>query len=162
MDKLFVICLLVLVPTLAFAKNQIITLEDGSQIKGELVGIDKGTYTIHTPLLGDVHINSTQVHSISNASTDPAQNASAPQPPTDMSQKVEAMQGKLMDNPMLMADVQQMAQDPEIMNLLADPALLQAITSKDADALKNNPRGQALMNNPKMRAFAEKLQQQDK
>ena len=157
---------LLAMPALTFADQQVITLQDGSQIKGELVGISNGTYTVKTPLLGEVHIQSAQVASISNpgaASTQAATAAPTNNQPTttatnpDLNQKIQAAQSQLLANPAFVTDVQALAQDPEIMQLLSDPALVQAVTSKDVNALQNNPRGQALMNNPKMKALIEKL-----
>ncbi|MBI4310049.1 MAG: hypothetical protein HY591_06940 [Candidatus Omnitrophica bacterium] len=162
-SKSFIFCLLFLAPALGHAETQTITLKDGSQIKGELTGVNDGTYTIKTPLLGDIHINSSQVANIGSAGmampgAQPPANGLQPQASNgDMGQKIQTMQTQLMANPEFMADLQQMAQDPEIMQLLADPALVQAVTAKDANALQNNPQGQKLMNNPKMRAIIEKL-----
>ena len=84
-------------------------------------------------------------------------NGLRPQPGNDVNQKIQTMQTQLMANPEFMADLQQMAQDPEITQLLSDPALVQAVTSKDVNGLQNNPKGQQLMNNAKMKAIIEKL-----
>jgi len=153
----------------AFAETQVITLKDGSQIKGELVGIANGVYTINTPMLGDVHIDKAQVTSISDGSAPVAQAAQtapanvlqtpqAPQANADLTQKIQAAQVQLMSNPDFIADMQKMAQDPEITQLLSDPALVQAVTSKNVNAMKNNPHAQQLMSNPKMKALIEKMQ----
>ena len=58
--------------TLAFADQaeQVITLKDGSQIKGELAGIDNGVYTVKTPIIGDVHVAASDVASITNSNAD--------------------------------------------------------------------------------------------
>ena len=46
--------------------QQVITLKDGSQIKGVLSGIENGVYTVKTPIIGDVHVAASDVASITN------------------------------------------------------------------------------------------------
>ena len=145
--------LLLLAPSLVFADTKVITLKDGSQIKGELTGISGDIYTIKTPLMGDVKVDSTQVDSISaEGAVQPGMPSSA-----DLSQKMQTMQTELMSNPDVMSDIQQMMQDPEIVQIMSDPAFVQAITSKDLNAIQSNPHTQELMNNPKMRDLIEKI-----
>ncbi|MBF0505023.1 MAG: hypothetical protein HQL14_07980 [Candidatus Omnitrophica bacterium] len=148
--------------------DQVITLKDGSQIKGELSGVENGTYTVKTPTMGLVHVAAADVSSITNGRVAPpvaTQNNAGNTfslPPTaatnaGLDQQVAAQQQKLMSNPQAMADVAQIAQDPEIMQLLSDPALVQAVTSHDFSAVQNNPKIKELMSNPKMQALLQKL-----
>ena len=74
-----------------------------------------------------------------------------------MNQQIVAQQQKLMSNPQSMATLQEMMQDPEIMQALQDPAVVQAVTSHDYAAVQNNPQIQKLMSNPKMQALLQKL-----
>ncbi len=144
--------------------EQVITLKDGSQIKGELIGITDGLYTIKTPIIGAVHVAASDVVNISNAAAAPVALPQAAAPANVIpaaslpsAQQMQNAQAQLMANPMVMQDMQQLAQDPEIMQMLSDPELVKAVTSHDASAVANNPKAQALMNNPKMRALIEKL-----
>ena len=144
----------------AFADQaqQVITLKDGSQIKGELAGINNGVYTVKTPIIGDVHVAASDVASITNGTVPVA--AVQNQPPAaagNMDQQIAASQQKLMSNPESMATLKEMTQDPEIMQALQDPALVQAVTSHDYQAVQNNPQIQKLMSNPKMQALLQKL-----
>ncbi len=152
--------------TFVFAEQseQVITLKDGSQIKGVLAGIDNGVYTVKTPIIGDVHVAANDVASITNSSAatalPPANNTNYPpasEPGPSMDQQVAASQKQLMSNPQSMATLQEMMQDPEIMQALQDPALVQAVTSHDYQAVQSNPKIQALMSNPKMQALMQKL-----
>ena len=138
--------------SLGFADTKIIILKDGSQVKGELIAVKDGTYTVKTDLMGEVNVSADQVTSIS------ALEAAATAPA--MRQTIEATQQKLMTDPAVMAEIQAMAQDPQIVQLLSDPGLVKAVVSKDVQSLQNNPNGQALINNPKMRALMEKVVQQ--
>ena len=149
--------------TFSFAVEQVITLKDGSQIKGELAGVENGVYTVKTPIIGDVHVNAKDVVNISAGGSIahavlPAANTTTPPPSADMNQQIQAKQQQLMNNPQAMADLQQLMQDPEIVQLLSDPELVRAVTSRDMTAIQGNPKAQALINNPKMRALMEKMQ----
>ena len=145
--------------TLGFAETQVITLNDGSQIKGELVGVSNGIYTIKTPAMGQVTVTGGQVTSIKNESAAIAVPSPVTAPSnTGTAAQVQAVQTQLMGDPAFMTELQTMVTDPEFMELLKDPAVLQAVASKDPAALASSPGGQALMNNPKMQALIEKLQ----
>jgi hypothetical protein len=151
--------------TISFADQaeQVITLKDGSQIKGVLSGIDNGVYTVKTPIIGDVHVSAGDVASITNengtAAAAPPTSAPAPASGSapNMDAQIAASQKQLMSNPQSMATLQEMAQDPDIMQALSDPALVQAVTTHDYQAVQNNPKIQELMSNPKMQAFLQKL-----
>jgi len=155
------------ISTISFADGtaQVITLKDGSQIKGELAGIDNGIYTVKTPIIGDVHVAASDVASITNAAAAPVAplptNLTSPTAasgePSNLNQQIAAGQQQLMSNPQSMAIIQQMAQDPEIMQALQDPALVQAVTSHDYQAVQNNPKIQELMSNPKMKALLQQI-----
>ncbi len=140
--------------------ESVVTLKDGSQIKGEMVGLNNGIYTLKTPIIGEIHVAVADVVNINNGATaqplDPTAQGNLPNP--DLKAQVKSAQTQLMSNPQAMLELQQMVQDPEIAQLLSDPALVQIVTSNDVNAIATNPQAQALMNNPKMRAFIQKLQ----
>ena len=149
--------------------EQVITLKDCSQIKGDLVGVKDDVYTVKTSTLGEINVSSSQVANISNPHALPASIVTAPSASpimgaasSDISGQVQAAQAKLMADPQTMTEIQALVQDPEITQLLSDPTLLQAVTAKDPAAVQSNPKAQALMQNPKMRALMDKLQQQQK
>ena len=148
--------------------EQVITLKDDSQIKGVLSGIDNGVYTVKTPIIGDVHVAASDVANIRNGNVPvpalPTNNTNDPTAPNQLSpstpnmdQQIAASQKQLMSNPQSMATLQEMMQDPEIMQALQDPALVQAVTSHDYQAVQSNPQIQKLMSNPKMQALLQKL-----
>lgn len=75
----------------------------------------------------------------------------------EIDQKIQDAQTKLMGNPHMMAEIQDMIKDPQLMQLLSDPGLTQAVMSHDVKAIQNNPKAQQLMNNPKMRALMDEM-----
>jgi hypothetical protein len=159
----------------AFADQKKITLKDGSVIVGELESFNNGTYTVKTANLGDLELPEANVMSVASASfTPPPAAAQAPQagmPQTgvapamggsNFSNQVASMQNQIMSNPGTMQAVQAMAEDPEIMNMLSDPAFTQQLTAAmsgqgDPQALANNPKIQKLMANPKMQALIQQV-----
>ncbi|MDE1921020.1 MAG: hypothetical protein KGJ09_05080 [Candidatus Omnitrophica bacterium] len=146
--------------------QQVITLKDGSQIKGVLSGIDNGVYVIKTPIIGDVHVAAGDVASITNGSAAagtlpagtaaPAASSGASQG-SSFDQRLANTQQQLMSNPQDMQIIMQMAQDPQIAQALQDPAVMQAVTSHDYQALANNPAIQQLMNNPHMQELIKQM-----
>ena len=154
---------------IAFAdsSDQVFTLKDGSQIKGTLSGVNNDVYTVKTPIIGDIHIAKSDVVSINSGNL--AQAAPVVNTPTlpstaaltgsapNFDQQIAASQQKLMSNPDSMATLQEMMQDPEIMQALQDPALVQAVTSHDYQGVSSNPKVQAMLQNPKMQALLQKL-----
>jgi len=145
--------------TVAFADQpkQVITLKDGSQIKGDLSGIENGVYTIKTPIIGDVHVAASDVASITNGTGNGTAPVAASGSIPNRDQQIAASQQKLMSNPKSMATLKEMMQDPKITQALQDPALVQAVTSHDYQAVQSNPKIQELISNPKMQALLQKL-----
>ena len=152
--------------TSGFAEEQEITLKDGSKIVGELVSINNGVYTIKAPIIGNVQAAASDVVSITNRQSgaqptgpgNPTGSYQSPGTIPDLNQRVADQQKQLMSNPESMALLMQMAQDPEIAQMLQDPALVDAVTHHDLQAVQQNPKILELMNNPHMKAFLQKLE----
>jgi len=141
-------------PLHSFAKEQTITLKDGSVIKGNLTQMSNGIYTVKTDSLGETQINAEQIASINNAQEN------TPTTPQNPKIQMDHLQQRMMNNPAMMAEIQQIAADPEVVQLLSNPAMLQAVMSKDVAALQNNPSTEELMNNPKIQSLIQKLQEE--
>ena len=169
MHKFIILVIFVLsINTAAFADNpdQVITLRDGSQIKGQLVGINNGSYTIQVPVVGDVHASMADVVSVTNANaptlaTQPTTNQQLINGP-NYDQQIAANQKQLMSDPQSMELLHQMMQDPETMKLLQDPSLIKAVTSRDYGSVQNNPSVQKLLNSPSMQAILQRLMEQQR
>jgi hypothetical protein len=158
---------------LAEPQTKVITLKDGSTVQGKIVGLDQGAYVVVTPTLGELRLNEGDVVSVvspgdiqapqvSRGSMPPlpsqaasaASSESTPSAPANLQQA----QTQIMGNPAMMADIQSLASDPEILAIVSDPAFMQAAQAKDMAAIQANPRTAQLMNNPKFKALMEKLQ----
>ena len=137
-----------------------ITLQDGTRIKGKLVGVQGNVYTIETSHFGTIAVKDTEVSNISSFDSAPAASDSSqvavPQQ-ASFKDQVDSMKQRALADPDVIASIQEMAQDPELMSALSDPEFVKAVTSYDLGSIKNNPKAQALMQNPKMQQLMEKI-----
>jgi len=112
MSKFIILVILVFsINAAAFADSpeQVITLKDGSQIKGQLVGINNGSYTIQVPVVGEVRASMSDVVSVTNANAPTL----AAQPTTNQ-QSVSAQNYDRQ----IVANQKQLMSDPQSMELL--------------------------------------------
>ena len=136
----------------AWASEQVVTLTDGSRIRGEVVGLQDGRYAIDTAALGRVQVDAASVVSITAAEAAPAQPVS-PGLQLSAGDAVARVQSMIADNPSLMSQILRLQTDPDMQAALSDPELMSAVQRFDIDALVKHPKFQALLNNPKIRAI---------
>ncbi len=145
----------------------IISLQDGSQLRGEVISMQDGVYTIQTPIIGTLQVQSNQITSISAGGTSAPANPVPETAPAgnannaEINQKLNTMQTQLLADPQFIAEVQELVNDPEIVQLMSDPSIMQAVMARDVRMMESNPRAKELMANPKMQALIEKLQRQN-
>ena len=165
MKKLFVpvsfaFLLLIFSPQVFADEIKFITLSDGSVIKGEVVNVDKSTYTVKTPNMGTLKIKGADIESITKDLPDKDSNTISDElNPTELKDQVGIMQGKLLNDPALMEDLKDMMQDEEVMKIISSKDFITTIMSYDQDRIKNNAQTQELMNNPKIRELMIKMEQ---
>src|SRR4051812_38712375 len=112
-----ILSLTVLFITIATAcwSDQVISLKDGSKIKGELAGVQDGVYTVKTPAIGDVRVAAGDVVSINSDVLVASATSKAAVPANDnLNQEIATQQQRLMANPEAVSQMQQLAQDPEV------------------------------------------------
>lgn len=147
--------LLLILTSAAYAgETKTIALKDGSTIQGQVTRLEKGTYTIESPLLGKVEISEEKILGITTASSEKAATEQA------QGVNIDTAQAQILANPDAMKDIQAIAADPEVVALISDPAFMQIVQSKDPAAIQANPKTQQLMENPKIKALIQKLQSQ--
>ncbi|MBF0386232.1 MAG: hypothetical protein HQL20_00085 [Candidatus Omnitrophica bacterium] len=133
---------------------RVITLKDGSTIQGKILGMEKGAYLIESAAIGELRVKESEVVLITAPGAAPRENI----PPAAESPDLQAVQARMMADPSLMAELQAIASDPEVMALVTDPAFMQAAQARDMAAIQANPRTAQLMNNPKVKALIERMQ----
>ena len=135
----------------ALAAPQVIELSDGSRIRGEVVSLEGGVYTIVTETLGTITLRSSQIVNIGQQVALPA---TPPSPAsgalTPASGALQSIQANIASNPSLMAQILRLQTDPAMQAVLSDPEIMRAVQSFDFEALANNPKIKALMENPTM------------
>jgi hypothetical protein len=141
--------------------EKVITLKDGTRVNGRVVALDRGEYVVESATLGQIRVNENNIVSISNPNmpVEAVQPQAAPQTlPAKYTADMNQMQSQIMADPDLMKEIAALADDPQILMLLNDPAMLQAIQNKDPQSMQSNPRTYELMNHPKMRALIDKIE----
>ena len=168
---LFTITFVSALTATAFAQQpQTINLKDGTSIKGQLTSVANGFYFIDSTTMGRVKISADQILSISNGPAAPAQGQPYITVPgtLDPSGKISAdavnsVKDNMLQDPQIMGLVQELVQDPEIAELMKNPALMQAALTMDPEKIQNNPDVQKLLQNPTMQKIiavtAQKMQQ---
>ena len=143
--------------TLAQAQSsKMITLKDGSILKGSVAAFENNVYTIETPNLGQLQIPDSEIITISDESAVPSQNTNPSA--GGLQSEVQALQGTLLSDPEILNDMQKLMEDESIRAILADPNFVQDIMSYDPSRIENNSQTQKLMENPEMKALMEKIQ----
>jgi hypothetical protein len=70
---------------------------------------------------------------------------------------IEGMQRRLIADPDIMAMIMALRDDPALGAAIRDPALMQAITGGDLDAVQGNEQFRRLMEHPGIRAIIERM-----
>ena len=97
-------------PAVVLASPRIISLKDGSQLKGEIVSAANGVYTVKTQNLGKIELQEGEIISISSDSMTP------PPAPTvagtgNLQEKAAGLQNQILSDPKLLTDLQNLTQD---------------------------------------------------
>lgn len=134
------------------AAEQLIELNDGTRLRGEVVSLSGGIYTIRSSSLGDVKVAQSRVVSISNGS------ATGGGVTPSANDAIQSIQSSIATNPGLVSKILRLQSDPEMQAVLSDPEVMRAVQSFDLEALSRNPKIQALMQNPTVREINSGLQ----
>src|SRR3989338_5329187 len=137
---------------------KVITLKDGSVIKGNVLQLTDGIYTLETDNLGKVNVAESEIVSIAAEST-PALQATVDTASAALKGQAQEIQTNLLSDPSIMAEIQNIMQDPEIRGVLSDPAFMNAIMSYDPKQIQQGEKTQYLLQNPKFRSLMEKIRQ---
>jgi hypothetical protein len=138
-----------------------IELNDGSRLSGVIVDYGDGTYTIESETLGRLQLRDEQIRSIHSpeSTADGAQSLGAtPRDRAALSQ-LEQIQNRIMADPKVLPLVISLQQDPDIVALLNDPQVMQAILSGQIDTLQDHPKIHQLESNPTIQKIMRMLNQ---
>ena len=121
---------------LTFTQGRTIKLKDGSTIHGEVLSKEGDIYKIKTEALGTILVPEEGITSITESEV----------PVTPVQEK--AYQQKILGDPQAMESVKALAGDQEVVAILSDPRLRDAIARHDFQYLQTNEKFIKFMNNP--------------
>ena len=154
-----VLFFLLLGTCLCFASpTRIITLKDGSVLKGEILGFSDGQYTVNTPNLGQIKLKDADILRIDSPGNAAAASTNA-QPSSSLKSQVQQIQGKVLQDKNLVNEFQNLLQDPKIIQLLSDPSFVKDIMSYDEETIRNNPGVQQLLQNSQIQQLMKEIGQ---
>ncbi len=143
------------------AGAETIHLNDGTELRGEIVRFSGGKYEVKTQTLGRLKINEYDIASIdyqdaqrptvSSRRSAPAKRQ--PDQVTDQSSgEIQRLQLELAGNQQLMGSIAGLQNDPQIQAILSDPEIMQAVMRYDIAALQSNKKFMALLSNANIKA----------
>lgn len=151
-----------------------ITLTDGSVIRGKVLSMINGRYTIMTQHLGKIQLDDTKIASINAQKTSvqavPRQTTRTPQAyqksntaspqKAQMKDQVQALQGQILSDPKMMNDIGGLLNNPKLMSIISDQRVMDDLMSYDPARIEANPNIQKLMRDPEMQKLMKQIQQQ--
>ena len=132
-----------------------IELTDGSMVRGEVLSLSNGIYTVKSGSLGLLKLEESKVRTIRSKS--PSMNAQPEQSSSSPGNR-ESLQQKMMSDKEIMGLIQSLQNDPEFQKMLEDPDVMKAVNTGDVSALAANPKFMKLLNNATVQKIEEKVQ----
>jgi hypothetical protein len=126
----------------AGAQEATMRLKDGTVLKGTRIEKQEGHWVLESPTIGKVLVKEEDVQVIevaaapSASKVDLAPLVESAKPPIDKA----AVAKKVLSDPTSMVVLMNIAKDPEITEMLSDPAFRQAVQSFDMGRLQKDPR----------------------
>jgi len=159
---LLILTLCLAVSTSSAESLKVIKLKDGSTLKGNVLALNGGVYTLETENLGEIEIEESKILSISSPSVATTQSeastATSNAQKSDLEKQVQQIQGTIMSDGDIMMDLKTLVEDEEIRKLLSDPNLMRDVTSYDQEKIEQNTNVQDLLKNPKIQQLMNKIQ----
>ncbi|MDK1023869.1 MAG: hypothetical protein QGD92_06510 [Gammaproteobacteria bacterium] len=153
----FVLRLLLLLSlvSVSHASPATIQLQDGSQLVGEITSYKNGVYSIDTTALGLVRVRDVQINSIHYKATLRLPGSDS-QLKSGSADSIQSIQGILTQNSDLFAMIQALQNDPQLQAILADPEIMQAISTGNTEALVTNETFMKLLDHPEIRKITKR------
>lgn len=129
-----------------YAQEKVVKLKDGSVMRAKILSKEGDVYRLETSSLGVVSVKEGDVAMI----MDPESGA-VPQGEVDKYQK------KIMGNPAVLGAVQDLSQDPQVLEMFKDPQLRDAIMRQDVEYLKNSEKFQKFTRHPSVEKIVSEI-----
>ncbi len=123
--------------------NAFIKLKDGGVVVGQVLGKEDGNYRIMTSTMGLVTIRETDIASFEDRGE----------------LNWEKYQKAITENPQTISGIQDLSQDQEVIAIVSDPKIKEAIERQDLDYLRTNEKFLRFMNNPRVKQIIQNTQE---
>jgi len=144
-------------------KVKTITLKGGSTLKGEVIQLKDGIYTLEILNIGRMNIPESKILNITSSQAPSSQHSQSDGNKSlqkaQIKNQVDQIQGDILSNPELMIELQNIINDEEIQAMLSDPQLLNDVLSYDPEKIQQNDNAQGLMQNEKIQKLMDKIRQ---
>ncbi len=138
-----------------------IELTDGSSISGKIISFSDGVYTLKSDSLGTIKINESKIRAIRLKSCNTTRDTGAEKHVNplkkSMAAETQVLREIMMQDNDIINIIFSLHSDPDFQKILQDPAIIEAITSGDMDALMSNPNFIKLTGNRKIQEIKGKL-----
>ena len=129
-----------------------IELRDGSVLTAEVRSLHNGVYTLHSSTLGTITVAASKIRAIRQSTPPPAA------PPTPPNAHISSLQQTLLGNPEIMTMILALQSNPAMQAILADPAVMRAVSAGDLNALLAHPKFLELLNDPTVREIVKQVE----
>ncbi|MGD8958069.1 MAG: hypothetical protein PVJ03_12100 [Chromatiaceae bacterium] len=148
-----------LAPWASADPGRVIELTDGSRISGDIVDYSNGIYTIESESLGRLLLDDVRIRSIRSGSPGfgPPDGLDSGLPAPAALSQLEQIRHRIISNPDVLAQVMSLQQDPDLIAILNDPQIMQAVMSGQIGVLQNHPKINQLQSNPTVRSIMRTL-----
>ena len=133
-----------------------IRLKDGSVIKGQVLGQEGDKLRIMSTSLGLVAVKVSDIAGMEGEKGDGAAAVSSSGiPPAQAKQ----LQDIIMNNPQTMQSIEDLTKNKDVMDIVSDPQIKDAIARQDLEYLRNNEKFNRFMNNPTVKGIVQNTTQ---
>jgi hypothetical protein len=143
----FLVATFILAPACVSAEsnlkeNAVIKLKDGAVIVGRVLGQEGDRYRIMTGTMGIVTVREADIESMQD----------------DKGMVWEKYQKAIVEDPQTIASIQGLGQDEEIIKIVSDPQIRDAVARQDLEYLRTNEKFLKFMNNPTVKEIIRNTQ----
>lgn len=136
----------------AMAQQQAhIELQDGSSLRGDVIGLENGRYRIRTRHLGVIELDQADIRSLGFGDAANATNGNGTGTGNAFAVPLAELQKGMMQDESTMNLIMGLADDPAVQAILNNPELMQSISRGDLGALSKDPAFTRLLNHPTVR-----------
>jgi len=145
---------------IASAAPKMVTLTDGSVIKGEVMKLENGVYTIKTAHMGEIKIEEEKIVTISTQATGTQQTTGAgASNSSSLKDQTQQIQSQIIGNPEILGKIGALMDDPQIKQILSDPNLMKDVMTYDENTIRSNTSVQQLLSNPRIQQLIKEIEQ---